>query len=99
MRPSATALQYKPTLTFVPGEHYKLSLEVKGTSPTTLSTKVWKASDPEPAAWLGTTTDAAAGDADGWPGGGLRLPVLRCGRTRHVLLPPADGHQGQLIQA
>jgi PKD repeat protein len=61
MRPSATALQYKPTVTFVPGERYKLSLEVKGTNPTTLSTKVWKASDPEPAAWLGTTTDAAAG--------------------------------------
>ena len=40
-----------PGMVIVPGTHYKLRFQVNGTSPTTLSAKVWKASDPEPAAW------------------------------------------------
>ena len=42
------------------GARYTISLEVRGTSPTTLSAKVWKSSDPEPAAWQRTGTDAFA---------------------------------------
>jgi PKD repeat protein len=60
-----------PNVTFVPDEHYRLSLEVKGTNPTILSTKVWKASAPEPAGWQRTGTDStaamqAAGGVGAW---------------------------------
>lgn len=48
-------------ITIVPGEKYVVSMEVTGTSPTTVKAKVWKQSDPEPAAWQreGTNTLAA----------------------------------------
>ncbi len=48
-------------ITIVPGEKYVVSMEVTGTSPTTVKAKVWKQSDAEPAAWQreGTNTLAA----------------------------------------
>jgi len=55
-----TATTYTPALTFVPGTHYQLSMEVKGISPTTVSAKVWKTLDAEPSAWQRTTTDSFA---------------------------------------
>jgi PKD repeat protein len=51
---------YTPTFSFLPGERYRLSTEVKGTSPTTVSAKVWKAADPEPAGWQRTATTSFA---------------------------------------
>ena len=47
-----------PGLTVVPGARYKVNLEVKGISPTTISAKVWRASDLEPAAWQRTGSDS-----------------------------------------
>ncbi len=49
-----------PGLTIVPNTHYKLSVLVSGTSPTTVSAKVWKASDTEPAAWQRSATNTFA---------------------------------------
>ena len=49
-----------PGLVIVPGTVYTVAFEVKGTSPTSLSGKMWKASDPEPAAWQLTRSDATA---------------------------------------
>jgi PKD repeat protein len=62
LRGSGTALGtvVSPDTTFVPGEHYLLSMEVKGVSPTTVSVKVWKLGDPEPTAWARTVTDSFA---------------------------------------
>ncbi len=45
-------------LTYTAGTQLQLRLQVTGTSPTTVQAKVWKAGDPEPAAWLSTVTDA-----------------------------------------
>jgi PKD repeat protein len=47
--------------TFAAGEKFKISTEVKGTGPTSISAKVWKSADPEPAAWQLTRTDSTAG--------------------------------------
>jgi PKD repeat protein len=52
---------YTPSFTFVANAHYNLSMLVRGTSPTTVSAKVWKVGDPEPAAWQTTGTDNTAG--------------------------------------
>lgn len=49
-----------PSVTFAPDERYRLSVEVKGTNPTTVSAKVWKASTAEPTAWQRTATDSFA---------------------------------------
>jgi PKD repeat protein len=51
---------YTPSLVFQPGVQYRVSLLVKGTSPTTVSAKVWKASDPEPGWQMNTTDNFAA---------------------------------------
>lgn len=47
-------------LTIVPGEKYVLSMEVTGTTPTTVKAKVWKQSTTEPAAWQREGTNALA---------------------------------------
>lgn len=47
-----------PGLTLVPGEKYVLSMQVTGTSPTTIQAKVWKQSSAEPAAWQSQGTNA-----------------------------------------
>jgi PKD repeat protein len=57
---SVGAAVYTPTITFTPNTHYRLALLVKGQSPTTISGKIWKVGDTEPAAWQRTTTDATA---------------------------------------
>ncbi|GIG38661.1 PKD domain-containing protein [Cellulomonas phragmiteti] len=49
-----------PGMTFAPGDGLRLRLEVTGTAPTTLRTKVWKVGTPEPADWQLTATDAVA---------------------------------------
>ena len=57
---SALAAAYPvPGLTIVPNTHYKLSVLVSGTSPTSVSAKVWKASDTEPD-WQKTATNTFA---------------------------------------
>jgi PKD repeat protein len=55
------AATFVPDFPMVAGEHYRASIEVRGTSPTTVSAKVWRASSPEPTAWQRTATDSAAG--------------------------------------
>ncbi|MEY4230122.1 MAG: hypothetical protein RLZZ362_971, partial [Actinomycetota bacterium] len=42
------------------GELMQVRLQVTGTAPTTLRMKVWRSTDPEPAAWMVTATDTAA---------------------------------------
>ena len=77
LRGSGTALGtfYTPNLTFAPGERYRLSLEVKGTSPTSVSAKIWKASDAEPAGWQRSATDSfAALQAPGGSGSSATCP-------------------------
>ncbi|WP_449407513.1 PKD domain-containing protein [Microbacterium maritypicum] len=49
-----------PGVTYTPGTVLNVALSVTGTNPTTLSAKVWKASDAEPAAWQVTATDTTA---------------------------------------
>jgi PKD repeat protein len=48
------------TFAFTAGDHYRVLLEVKGKSPTTVRAKIWKTTDPEPATWQRTTTDSFA---------------------------------------
>ncbi|WP_395245667.1 LamG-like jellyroll fold domain-containing protein [Agromyces sp. MMS24-K17] len=47
-------------LTFAAGDTLMIKVSVTGTSPTTISGKVWKAGTTEPATWQATTTDATA---------------------------------------
>ena len=55
---SAIATSYLvPNLTVVPGQEYKVELQVTGTTPTTVAVKVWKSTDTEPAAWQRSVTD------------------------------------------
>ncbi|WP_068920838.1 LamG-like jellyroll fold domain-containing protein [Planobispora rosea] len=54
------AEQTVPGLTYTPGTVLKLRVRATGTSPTTLSAKVWPASGAEPAGWQLTATDATA---------------------------------------
>lgn len=49
-----------PDLTVVAGSDYKIAVEVSGTGSTTVAAKVWKTSDPEPAAWMRSATDTTA---------------------------------------
>ncbi|MFB4354656.1 PKD domain-containing protein [Microbacterium sp. LS_15] len=49
-----------PGVTYTPGTVLNVALSVTGTAPTTLSAKVWKATDVEPAAWQVTATDTTA---------------------------------------
>ena len=49
-----------PGLTYQTGDRLRLRLEVTGTSPTSLRTKVWKDGQAEPATWQRTGTDASA---------------------------------------
>lgn len=50
-----------PPFSFAPGVRYRMAVQVTGTSPTTVSGKVWRASDPEPAAWQRTGSDNGTG--------------------------------------
>ena len=49
-----------PGLAISPNTRLKVSVQVSGTSPTTISAKVWKAGATEPTAWQLTTTDSYA---------------------------------------
>jgi PKD repeat protein len=49
-----------PGLVYTPGLQLQLRLQVTGTNPTTLSGKIWRADQPEPAAWLSSVTNTAA---------------------------------------
>jgi PKD repeat protein len=49
-----------PALTYNPGDVLAIKLQVYGTAPTTVSAKVWRRGQTEPAGWLLTTTDATA---------------------------------------
>jgi PKD repeat protein len=50
-----------PGLTYTAGMPLRVRMQVSGASPTTVRMKVWAASDPEPGAWLTSTTDSTAG--------------------------------------
>ncbi|MFD1936956.1 LamG-like jellyroll fold domain-containing protein [Nonomuraea mangrovi] len=56
-----TTEQTVPGLTYAPGTVLKVRLQVTGTSPTTISAKVWDQATSEPGAWQATATDATAG--------------------------------------
>lgn len=47
-----------PGVTFTANTKYKVKVRVSGTSPTTVSAKVWKSVDPEPASWHQSATDS-----------------------------------------
>ncbi|MFC0037158.1 vanadium-dependent haloperoxidase [Actinomadura rayongensis] len=51
-------LQTISGLTYTPGTKLHLRLQVTGTSPTTLKTKVWADGTTEPTSWLQTVTDS-----------------------------------------
>ncbi|WP_344710937.1 PKD domain-containing protein [Aeromicrobium flavum] len=51
--------QFVPNLTIVPGEKYRLAIEVTGSGTTTVRGKVWKDGAAEPD-WQRTATDATA---------------------------------------
>jgi len=59
---SATALRGGTVtgVTYGAGDQLKLRLQVTGTSPTTISAKVWKGDATEPSAWTYTITDSTA---------------------------------------
>ncbi|WP_210509040.1 S-layer family protein [Naasia sp. SYSU D00057] len=48
-------------LTVATGDQLRIRVQAVGTSPTTLSAKVWKVGTTEPTAWQRTTTDSTAG--------------------------------------
>jgi hypothetical protein len=50
-----------PGVTLTDGQQLVLRIQVSGTSPTALATKVWVAGTAEPTAWQLTTTDATDG--------------------------------------
>lgn len=50
-----------PGFTYTPGTVLNVAYSTTGASPTTLAAKVWKSTDPEPAAWQVTATDTTAG--------------------------------------
>ena len=49
-----------PGLTYAPGETLRLRVQVVGTSPTTIQTRVWRDGSAEPAAWALTASDSDA---------------------------------------
>jgi PKD repeat protein len=56
-------------LTYTASERVQMRVQVTGTSPTTVRTKLWKAGTAEPAAWAMTATDATAAlQSAGYPG-------------------------------
>ena len=58
-----------PGLVLSPGVVYTMAFEVKGTGTTSLAAKLWRASDPQPAAWQLTKSDATAAlQSAGWVG-------------------------------
>lgn len=62
---AAIAPTLQVPLTIVPGEKYVLSMEVTGSSPTTVRAKVWKQGEPEPAWQREGTNSLAALQAPG----------------------------------
>ncbi|MDN3497545.1 hypothetical protein QL996_16510, partial [Planococcus sp. APC 4015] len=49
-----------PGLSVVAGQSYQVMFDVRGTSPTSLSGKIWRTGATEPAAWQVTRTDSTA---------------------------------------
>ncbi|GAA3472294.1 LamG-like jellyroll fold domain-containing protein [Nonomuraea roseola] len=56
-----TTEQLIPGLSYAAGDVLRIRLQVTGTSPTTISAKVWNQAAAEPAGWQATVTDATAG--------------------------------------
>lgn len=83
-----TALQALtiPGITYDTGEQLQVRLQVVGTSPTTISGKVWQVGTAEPAAWQLSTTDATAALQ---AAGGLGLSVYVSGSATVVPLTVA----------
>ena len=48
-------------LTYSPGEKLRVRVQVTGVGTTTVRARIWRAVDPEPTAWLVTSTDTTAG--------------------------------------
>lgn len=48
------------SLTYAPGEKLRTRVQVTGAGTTTIRAKIWKASEPEPSAWLVSVTDTTA---------------------------------------
>ncbi len=57
LRDAISMGSYKMPGTFAAGTKYTIKISVTGTNPVTISAKVWKSSDTEPAAWQVTKTD------------------------------------------
>jgi len=47
-------------MVYAPGDVWRVSLEAVGSSPTTVSAKVWNTAEAEPVGWQVTATDSAA---------------------------------------
>jgi hypothetical protein len=62
LKQGSTALSVAtvPGLVFTPGTELTLRLQVTGIAPTTVRAKLWPTGQPEPAAWMLSTTDATA---------------------------------------
>ncbi len=56
-----TGEQLIPGLSYTPGAVLRIRVQVTGTSPTTISAKVWDEAGTEPADWQATVTDTTAG--------------------------------------
>lgn len=50
-----------PGPAYTAGQQLNVKVSVTGTSPTTISAKLWRVGDPEPATWQLTGTDSTAG--------------------------------------
>lgn len=48
-------------ISFQAGDRLRIRMQATGTSPTTLSAKVWESTQPEPADWQLTSSDSTAG--------------------------------------
>jgi hypothetical protein len=57
---TALAQAAVPGLRVAAGQPLRVRLQVTGSSPTALRVKVWRATDPEPAAWLLQASDGTA---------------------------------------
>ena len=66
-------------------------------SPTSVSAKIWKASDAEPSAWQKTASDSLAASSRpvGW--GCFATSLRGDQRTDDALLPPVRCHRPQLM--
>ena len=56
-----TAETVVPGLTYAAGDALNLRIQVTGTLPTTLRSKLWKIGTTEPAAWSNSATDSTSG--------------------------------------